>query len=83
MGAQRPPGHSEAGFGWAATRLVLVCIAGAGAVENGDAAYEIRRGDVMLLPAVTGACLFRPSAPAEVLEVALPTGALTSRSVPR
>jgi HAD superfamily hydrolase (TIGR01484 family) len=32
---------------------ILVCIAGAGAVEYGDAAYEVRRGDVMLLPAVS------------------------------
>lgn len=78
----RISGRSPFTVGAGGVPRVLVCIAGAGAVEYGDAAYEIGKGDVMLLPAVTGVCLFRPSGPAKVLEVALPTGALKSRSGP-
>jgi mannose-6-phosphate isomerase len=78
----RISGRSPFTVGASGVPRALVCIAGAGAVEYEDAAYEIRRGDVMLLPAVTGVCLFRPSGPAQVLEVALPTGALKSRSGP-
>jgi mannose-6-phosphate isomerase len=51
---------------------VLVCIDGAGHLEHGGESYAVGRGDVWLLPAVVGACAFRPSGPVNVLEVAAP-----------
>ena len=39
---------------------VLVSIEGTGQVEYGGATYAIGKGDVFLLPAVVGACTFRP-----------------------
>jgi len=51
---------------------VLVSIEGAGQVEHGGAAYAIGKGDVFLLPAVLGACTFRPSSAVSVLELAIP-----------
>jgi mannose-6-phosphate isomerase len=51
---------------------VLVCIEGAGHVEHGGAIYEVGRGDVWFLPAVVGACAFRPRNAVSLLEIALP-----------
>lgn len=51
---------------------VLVCIAGSGHIAHGVAAYAIRRGDVMLLPAVLGTCAFHPHGAVSLLEIALP-----------
>jgi mannose-6-phosphate isomerase len=56
---------------------VLVCIGGSGQVEHGGAAYAIARGDVLLLPAVVGACVLRPSGPVMILEVGLPETSTT------
>jgi len=51
---------------------VLVCIEGAGQVEHGGATYAVGKGDVVLLSAVIGACLFRPCGAVSVLEIAIP-----------
>ena len=51
---------------------VLVCIVGAGHVEHGGATYAVTTGNVLLMPAVVGACLFRPSCKVVLLEIALP-----------
>ena len=51
---------------------VLVCIEGAGEVEHADTSYAVRKGDVLLLPAVIGACTFRPRTAVTLLEIALP-----------
>jgi mannose-6-phosphate isomerase len=51
---------------------VLVCIAGAGQIEHGGATYPVRKGDVFLLPAVTGTCMFQPCGSAGVLEIEIP-----------
>jgi mannose-6-phosphate isomerase len=51
---------------------VLVCIEGAGQVEHAGAAYTAGKGDVFLLPAVTGACTFRPRGAVTMLEIAIP-----------
>jgi len=51
---------------------VLVCIEGTGQVEHGGATYSVGKGDVVLLPAVTGACAFRPRGAVTVLEIAIP-----------
>ena len=51
---------------------VIVCIEGAGQIEHADAIYAVRKGNVMLLPAVVGPCVFRPSSAVNLLEIALP-----------
>jgi len=51
---------------------VLVCIEGEGQVEHGDATYAVGRGDVFLLPAVIGQCVFRPRGAVNLLEIAIP-----------
>jgi mannose-6-phosphate isomerase len=51
---------------------VLVCIDGKGQLNNAGATYEIGTGDVLLLPAVLGACSFHPHGPVNVLEIEIP-----------
>ncbi len=51
---------------------VLVCLDGEGGVEHSGGSYAVRRGDVLLLPAVIGACTFRPRSKVNLLEIALP-----------
>jgi mannose-6-phosphate isomerase len=51
---------------------VLVCIAGTGQMEHRGATYTVRRGDVFLLPAVTGTCTLRPCGAVSVLEIEIP-----------
>jgi mannose-6-phosphate isomerase len=51
---------------------VLVCIGGGGYVKHGGATYTVGKGDVMLLPAVVGACIFQPHGAVNLLEIALP-----------
>jgi mannose-6-phosphate isomerase len=41
-------------------------------MEHGSDIYRVRKGDVFLLPAVLGACAFRPSEAVTLLEIALP-----------
>ena len=53
---------------------VLVCIAGKGQLDFRGVSYDVVKGDVFLLPAVVGACLFRPSGAVSLLEVSLPEG---------
>ena len=65
-------GQSPFAVGAAGAPRVLVCIEGAGRVEPGGETYAADKGDVLLLPAAVGACIFRPSGSVTVLEVALP-----------
>ena len=51
---------------------VLVCVDGAGQVEHGGATYAVAKGDVFLLPAVIGTCVFRPRGAVNLLEIAIP-----------
>ena len=69
----RQRGQSPFTVGAAGKPRVLVCIEGEGQVEHAGASYAIRKGDVMLLPAVVGVCAFRPRGGVNVLEIALPT----------
>jgi mannose-6-phosphate isomerase len=64
----------QAPFTVGATGLprVLVCIQGAGQVEHDGLTYPVGKGDVWLIPAVVGACVFRPLRSVSVLEIALP-----------
>jgi mannose-6-phosphate isomerase len=51
---------------------VVVCIEGMGHVEHRGAPYAVGKGDVFLLPAEIGACIFRPVEAVSLLEIALP-----------
>jgi mannose-6-phosphate isomerase len=65
-------GQSPFSVGAADVPRVLVCIEGAGQVEHGGATYAVAKGNVLLLPAVVGACTFRPRSPVNLLEIAIP-----------
>jgi mannose-6-phosphate isomerase len=60
--------------GAAGTPRVLVCIAGDGQLKHDCGNYAVGKGDVVLLPAVVGACVFRPRSAVNVLEISLPEG---------
>jgi mannose-6-phosphate isomerase len=66
--------RSESPFSVGAAGIpgVLVCIEGAGEVEQGGATYPVAKGDVYLLPAVIGECTFQPRGAVTVLEIAIP-----------
>jgi mannose-6-phosphate isomerase len=54
------------------TPRILVCIEGAGQLEHNGIHYPVEKGNVVLLPAVVGACPFRPLNAVTLLEIALP-----------
>jgi mannose-6-phosphate isomerase len=64
-------GQSPFSVGAAGVPRILVCLEGAGQLEHG-VADAVGKGDVWLLPAVTGACTFRPRGAVSVLEIAIP-----------
>jgi mannose-6-phosphate isomerase len=68
----RSCGKSAFSIGAAQVPRVLVCVDGTGQVEHGGAAYAVSKGDVFLLPAVLGACVFQPLGAATVLEIGIP-----------
>ncbi len=51
---------------------VLVCIEGSGKVEHDNIPYAVGKGDVWLLPAEAGECVFQPSGEVTLLEIAIP-----------
>lgn len=51
---------------------VLVCLEGGGEVESGNEFYHLAKGEVMLLPAISGACPFVPDGNVTLLELCLP-----------
>ena len=77
FGLWRLGGESPFMVGTAGTPRVLVCIAGGGQLEHDGANYAIGKGDVLLLPAVVGACLCQPCGTISLLEISLPEGNLT------
>ena len=74
FGLWRLSGESPFTVGAAGTPRVLVCIAGDGQLEHDGTHYTVGKGDVLLLPAVVGACLCQPRGAISVLEIALPEG---------
>ncbi len=72
FGLWRLRGESPFIVGAAGTPRVLVCIVGDGQLEHDGANYAVSKGDVLLLPAVVGACAFRPRGAVSLLEIALP-----------
>ena len=61
------------GVGAAGVPSVVVCIEGTGQLEHAGAAYAAERGDVLLLPAGLGVCVFRPQGAVKVLEIGIPS----------
>jgi mannose-6-phosphate isomerase len=51
---------------------IMVCVEGNGAVTYNNQEYPLSKGEVMLLPAVIGACRFSPKNDVILLEIALP-----------
>jgi mannose-6-phosphate isomerase len=58
--------------GAAATCRVVVCLQGRGELAHAGANYPFGQGDVVLLPAVVGACSCRPNGTVTLLELSLP-----------
>jgi mannose-6-phosphate isomerase len=50
---------------------VLVCLEGAGAIRHEGGVSAVQRGDVVLLPAALGACVFDPTDAVTLLELAI------------
>jgi mannose-6-phosphate isomerase len=65
-------GRSPFTVGASGVPRVLVSVEGTGHIEHRGAAYVVGKGDVFLLPAVVGACTFRPCGAVDLLEIALP-----------
>jgi mannose-6-phosphate isomerase len=65
-------GRSPFTVGAADLPRVLVCVEGEGQVEHGRATYAVGKGDVFLLPAAIGKCVFRPLGAVNVLEISIP-----------
>ena len=65
-------GHAPFTVGAAGVPRVLVCTEGFGQVDYGGATYVVGKGGVLLLPAVLGACVFRPSGEVNLLEIGIP-----------
>ena len=74
FGLWRLRGESPFTVGAAGMPRVLVCLAGDGQLEHDNANYAVGKGDVLLLPAVVGACGFRPRSAVRLLELSLPEG---------
>jgi mannose-6-phosphate isomerase len=51
---------------------VLVCIEGTGQVQYGGAICPVAKGQVVLLPAALGECMFQPRGAVNVLEIGIP-----------
>lgn len=68
----RLTGSSPFMVGKEATPRVLVCIEGKGELESNNDLYSLKKGEVMLIPAVNGVCPFVPKGEVVLLEIALP-----------
>jgi mannose-6-phosphate isomerase len=65
-------GQSPFTVGAANVPRVLVCIEGHGELEYAGVPYAVGKGEVWLLPAVAGTCVFHPDSEVNLLEIALP-----------
>jgi mannose-6-phosphate isomerase len=65
-------GESPFSVGAAEMPRVLICIEGSGWLESDGTAYGVDKGQVWILPAVGGACVFHPNSTVSMLEIALP-----------
>jgi len=69
----RIKGESPFTVGAVGELRVLVCVDGEGQVDTGDILYRVEKGEVILLAAVLGVCIFRPRGEVTILEIAVPT----------
>ena len=65
-------GHLPCSVGAPGSMRALVCIAGTGQLEHNGETYAVKMGDVIVVPAVVGQCVFRPRGVVSLLEIALP-----------
>jgi mannose-6-phosphate isomerase len=72
FGVCRVTGEFPFTTGAADTCRLVVCLDGEGELQHGGISYRFDKGDVMLLPAVVGACVCRPNGTVTLLEIALP-----------
>jgi mannose-6-phosphate isomerase len=72
FGLTRISGHVPFTVGAAGRLRVLVCLSGQGHLEHADTSYVFAAGNVLLLPAVVGACPFRPHGAVTLLEISAP-----------
>ena len=72
FGLWRFSGETPFIVGEEGTPRVLMCLAGDSRVEYEGNHYVLGKGDVLLLPAVVGACFCRPRGPVILLEISLP-----------
>jgi mannose-6-phosphate isomerase len=72
FGVWRFRGDAPFTVGAADATRVLVCLSGEARLEHGGVSYPFGKGDVLLLPAVVGACLCRPRGAVNLLEISLP-----------
>jgi mannose-6-phosphate isomerase len=75
FGVWRLRGESAFIVGAEGAPRVLVCLAGDGQLEHDGTHYAVGKGDVLLLPAVVGACCCRTHSAVSLLEISLPEGA--------
>jgi mannose-6-phosphate isomerase len=68
----RLQGKSPFTVGGIGVPRLLVCTDGEGQIEYDGTIYIIGKGDVFLLPAVTGVCTFKPRSAVTLLEIAIP-----------
>jgi mannose-6-phosphate isomerase len=69
----RVRGETPFGVGAQGMPRVIVCLSGNGQLANAGADYAFGKGDVLLLPAIVGACACRPDGPVSLLDISLPT----------
>ena len=72
FGVRRISGESPFVAGAHETCRVLVCIEGRGELEYAGTNYPFTEGDVLLLPAVVGACWCQPNGTVTILDISLP-----------
>jgi mannose-6-phosphate isomerase len=72
FGVRRCDGAARVQVGAQDTARVLVCLSGEGDLAYDDRSFPLRKGDVVLIPAVVGVCEFQPNPTAILLEVSLP-----------
>jgi mannose-6-phosphate isomerase len=77
FGLWRLRGESPFRVGAAGMPRVLVCIAGDGQLEHDGVNHAVGKGDVLLLPAVVGACAFQLRIAVSLLEISLPERNIT------
>ncbi len=72
FGLCRVSGEFPFNTGAAGVCRIVVCLEGKGQLEHAGIHYRFNKGDVLLLPAVIGACSCSPNGTVTLLEISLP-----------